>query len=391
MTRTLQILRGTNAQNEAFTGAAGELTMDTTNNQLRLHDGTTAGGHIIGGYHPDLFDAKWSDHIINDVQWLRGDTFSWQDGTVYAAAYSHLTSDISGKSLSSETIGSTTVQFYLADDGHKICPASEESNVAAIYAATGVAWYYIIDTTNTRFKLPRTKFGMTGLRDTVGNYVAPGLPNITGTIGAVLQESRKPASGALYYGDNTTTDQNSNSRTAPLIALDASRSSSIYGNSTTVQPPATQMYLYFYVGSFTQTALENTAGLNASLFNGKADIDLSNAASNASASAKETIIGWGMPSNSKYDTLTLGASGTQYEAPADGYFMLYAQYSSGTNTSFDMYVKGTALGYRHWYGTSNVESAGRGFVPVKKGQKIQININGSLQTVDFKFVYADGE
>ena len=31
----------------------------------------------------------------------------------------------------------------------------QETAVAAIYAESGVAWYYILDTTNTRFKLPR--------------------------------------------------------------------------------------------------------------------------------------------------------------------------------------------------------------------------------------------
>lgn len=47
--RTLQIYRGTTAQNDAYTGSAGELTMDTTTNELRIHDGSTAGGHKIGG------------------------------------------------------------------------------------------------------------------------------------------------------------------------------------------------------------------------------------------------------------------------------------------------------------------------------------------------------
>lgn len=47
MTRTIQILRGTNAQNNAFTGAAGELTMDTTNKELRIHDGATQGGKVV--------------------------------------------------------------------------------------------------------------------------------------------------------------------------------------------------------------------------------------------------------------------------------------------------------------------------------------------------------
>lgn len=403
MTRTIiQLYRGTTAQNDAFTGSAGELSFDTTTNQVRVHDGTTVGGHIIGsggGYHPDLFSWQWADHELNDVQWLRADTFSWQSGAVYQAAYQHLADDIDGKTLQSETIGSTTIQFYLADDGHKICPASEETNVNYIYGTSGVAWYYIIDTVNQRFKLPRTQFGVTGYRGTVGGYIEAGLPNITGKFKVRNNPNGNPqgnitnTEGAFSSEDSvsggyTKFSADENSYTGNTTAVfNAHDSSSVYGNASTVQPKATQMCLYFYVGNFTQTALENTAGLNASLFNGKADID----ASNFDSTGKETIIGWGMPSNSNYDTLTLGASGTQYTAPADGYFFLYAQYSSGRDTSYDMWVVGTGLGYRHWFGTSNVQGAGRGFVPVKKGQKIQIDINGTLGYYDFKFVYADGE
>ena len=129
-----------------------------------------------------LLTFIWSDCIKNHPSWLRADTFSWQSGAVYQAAYAHLRTDITGKTLQSETISGTTIQFYLADDGHKICPASQESNVAAIYNATGVAWYYILDTVNQRFKLPRTKFGFTGIRNGVGGYVEAGLPNINGNL-----------------------------------------------------------------------------------------------------------------------------------------------------------------------------------------------------------------
>jgi len=44
MSRQIQIRRGTATEHENFTGAAGEVTMDTTNNTLRVHDGQTAGG-----------------------------------------------------------------------------------------------------------------------------------------------------------------------------------------------------------------------------------------------------------------------------------------------------------------------------------------------------------
>ena len=46
--RILQIYRGTTAQNNAFTGAQGELTMDTDRKEIRIHDGSTAGGNVVG-------------------------------------------------------------------------------------------------------------------------------------------------------------------------------------------------------------------------------------------------------------------------------------------------------------------------------------------------------
>lgn len=45
----VQIRRGTSAQNDAFTGALGEITVDTTNKVVRVHDGSTAGGFTLAG------------------------------------------------------------------------------------------------------------------------------------------------------------------------------------------------------------------------------------------------------------------------------------------------------------------------------------------------------
>jgi fibronectin-binding autotransporter adhesin len=42
--RRVQLRRGTTAENNAFTGASGELTVDTTKKTIRVHDGATAGG-----------------------------------------------------------------------------------------------------------------------------------------------------------------------------------------------------------------------------------------------------------------------------------------------------------------------------------------------------------
>ena len=44
MAVTVQFRRGTAAQNNAFTGSVGEISVNTTNNSIRVHDGSTAGG-----------------------------------------------------------------------------------------------------------------------------------------------------------------------------------------------------------------------------------------------------------------------------------------------------------------------------------------------------------
>jgi len=48
MSTQVQWKRGTTAQNNTYTGAVGEIVVDTQLKQLRLHDGVTQGGVIIG-------------------------------------------------------------------------------------------------------------------------------------------------------------------------------------------------------------------------------------------------------------------------------------------------------------------------------------------------------
>ena len=49
MPTTLTFRRGTTTQNNNFTGAAGEITVDTTTKTLRVHDNSTAGGEGVVG------------------------------------------------------------------------------------------------------------------------------------------------------------------------------------------------------------------------------------------------------------------------------------------------------------------------------------------------------
>ncbi len=46
----VQLRGGTDNENDSFTGAQREVTVDTTNKTLRVHDGTTAGGSRLAAY-----------------------------------------------------------------------------------------------------------------------------------------------------------------------------------------------------------------------------------------------------------------------------------------------------------------------------------------------------
>ena len=41
-----------------------------------------------------LLTYQYTDHTLNDIQWLKADNNSWQSGRVYSAAYDHLQTDL---------------------------------------------------------------------------------------------------------------------------------------------------------------------------------------------------------------------------------------------------------------------------------------------------------
>ena len=49
MAKQLKLKRGTTSQHGSFTGAEGEVTVDTDKETLVVHDGLTAGGHWHAG------------------------------------------------------------------------------------------------------------------------------------------------------------------------------------------------------------------------------------------------------------------------------------------------------------------------------------------------------
>jgi len=68
MSIQVQYRRGSEAQNNAFTGALGEITVDTTNSTLRIHNGVTVGGSgnlATVAYVDNAISALSADSISN--------------------------------------------------------------------------------------------------------------------------------------------------------------------------------------------------------------------------------------------------------------------------------------------------------------------------------------
>lgn len=78
--------RGTTAENDAFTGAEGEITVDTEKHQLRVHDGETQGGFVIGSGGSgrnigDIFYTKRTDTGLAGAVECNGGTYNTEDYT----------------------------------------------------------------------------------------------------------------------------------------------------------------------------------------------------------------------------------------------------------------------------------------------------------------------
>ncbi len=65
MAKILRLRRGTAAQHATFTGLEGEITVDTTNDTIRVHDNVTVGGHILAS--KNYVDNKVADIAAGNI------------------------------------------------------------------------------------------------------------------------------------------------------------------------------------------------------------------------------------------------------------------------------------------------------------------------------------
>ena len=167
---------------------------------------------------------------------------------------------------------------------------TDENGWQASVTQYGVCGKFAIDYPNNTVRLPKITGFIEGTTDVtaLGDLVQAGLPNITGNVAKVLacntgsQWSAVEAgtgafSGTSSVSPNKTATGNggwwSDTRT---LNFNASDSSSIYGNSSTVQPQSIKVLYYIVIATSAKTDIQVDIDEIATDLNGKADVDFTN-------------------------------------------------------------------------------------------------------------------
>ena len=179
-------------------------------------------------------DSVASGHNIGE-QWIS------MDGTIPMGGLAFL-----GQTVSKETY-SELYNWVETNNRFKT-----EAEWQSLYTTNNgnVSFYAKVD--DTSFRLPSFK-GYLKANETGGGYTKEGLPNITGSFKSqytISQTSGESSNGAIVSPNNTSTGKFGTSDTSDTwgrgFNLDASKSNSIYGNSTHVTPETNTILVGVY-------------------------------------------------------------------------------------------------------------------------------------------------
>ena len=216
-----------------------------------------------------LFDTKISDHILEGPElygWALQGTYVYKEAVLgehlgYPTFYDKCIEEKEAGTATEVTLGSNTLTVYKHANGHQYYDIVDKDKIDAWYTTYGIADFYGIDEENKRILLPRNKYFQQLTDDTtkVNKLVEAGLPNITGTFAlgdvsdtyTAYTNSLQYGDGAFYSNTQSTASYNESGQSTKgnIPKFDASRSNSIYGKSTTVQPQSSLKLLYYCVGN----------------------------------------------------------------------------------------------------------------------------------------------
>lgn len=125
MSEQLQLRRGTSAQVLAFTGAQGEVVVDTTNNRAVVEDGATAGGFPA---------AKYTE--VGTIIGGFADLVNFNSGNTDTAITINLPAGVTNYKISSILIANPSASLSTATFG--VFTAAAAGGTAIVTAATAI-------------------------------------------------------------------------------------------------------------------------------------------------------------------------------------------------------------------------------------------------------------
>ncbi len=300
---------------------------------------------------------------------------------------------LDGSLLNGDGVYSDFVKYIssLAEDYPNLF--TDEETYSSYVLNYGVCGKFVYDEDDNALRLPKITGFIEGTLDAaaLGDLVEAGVPNITAILyqDGINADTNNGviwgASGAVYLSSDTSsvaTYNGTTRRDVKHVNFDASRSSSVYGKSSTVQPQSIKGYIYIVVAAGIESEIKINVDEIVTDLDRKSNTDLSN----ITEEGKVTISGAGMPSN-KYIDLTLGESESTYTAPANGWFYVYKKIVSSSNQYF--VLENQTRNYQ-----TNQANTGENSImyifPVCKGDVVRAGYSASGTTNYFRFIYAQG-
>lgn len=144
MAKLLKLRRGTTSQHSSFTGAEGEVTVDTNKDTLVIHDGSTAGGHPVAAENManvssvnllsrigtgTIAHAKLANDCIDgdNIADNAVDSEHYTDGSI---DHEHLANDcIDGDNIQDDVVNSEHIAAGAIDLEHMSSESVDEDNL----------------------------------------------------------------------------------------------------------------------------------------------------------------------------------------------------------------------------------------------------------------------
>ena len=303
-----------------------------------------------------LFSPMYFDFTPNNPSWLIGGGQA-NSGGIYATAYNELVNILNGETKYGDL---------------------KVIDVSNMVSGVDYSEYWQVDQDAMTFTTPTAISNKALSGAVIGNGMTLGLTNGT-QFGGLTQVSIVQGSGLSgvveAYGNNVGDYTGNTSMLQPRnvgVTTDSSKSGIVAEQSTA--------QLYFKVAN----AVQNLELLDAG--------EVLEAVNNIVPNNSSLIASYCMPS-SKYIDLTLGASGTTYTAPANGYFTLGSIDSSTSPSQPYACLKNNSNGMITMSGWASTSSITAVFLPAKKGDTVTVIHDDitSFSNEIFRFIYAEGD